>query len=106
MSAAAPHPQHLVSPQAAPAAAPNAEERATQQLCALRAAQRIYDAEFAGCQKSPEWKAGALRGLRHGAGLAPAGCPYAHGTAQGDAWLAGNQAALAEWQHRAVKGQL
>ena len=100
------HPLRLLSPQATPGAAPSADERAAEQLCALRAALRVYEQEFAACQKSPEWKAGALRGLRCAAGLAPAGCPYPCGTAQADAWLDGNQAGMAEWRYLAARGLL
>lgn len=100
------YPAHLLSPQATPGAAPNAEERTTAQLCAQRAAQRVYDEEFSRCPRSPEWKAGALRGLRVRAGLAPNGCPYPNGTAQADAWTAGCQAGLAEGRWRAEWGGL
>ena len=100
------HPNHLLSPQATPGAAPNAAERATQHLCALRTTQRIYNAEFRDSHRSPEWKAGALCGLRQRAGLVPCTCPYPSGTAQSDAWLAGNQAALGEWHRREADGGL
>lgn len=79
---------------------------ADAQLCALRSAQRIYDYEFARCARSPEWKAGALRALRQRAGLQPAPSPYASGTAQDDAWAAGNQAGWQEWAFRSARNQL
>ncbi len=100
------HPAHLLSPSATPRAVISAAERATHQICALRAVQRIYGAQFKDCARSPEWKAGALRGLRQRAGLTPGSCPYPSGTAQSDAWLAGNQAALAEWSLREAQGFL
>ena len=77
-----------------------------KQLCSLRTAQQVYEREFAHCQRSPEWKAGALRGLRLAAGLAPAASPYASGTAQDDAWGSGSLAGAAEWKWRAERGQL
>lgn len=73
--------------------------------CALHATQRVYDAEYAHCPRSPEWKAGALRGLRRQAGLQTAACPYPCGTAQGDAWLSGNLVGMTEWAYRVERAQ-
>ena len=70
-----------------------------KQLCSLRTAQQVYEREFAHCQRSPEWKAGALRGLRLAAGLAPAASPYASGTAQDDARNAGFQYGYEQAKH-------
>lgn len=75
-------------------------------LCALHATQRVYDTEYALCPRSPEWKAGTLRGLRKQAGLSQPSCPYPCGTAQSDAWLAGNLVGMAEWKYLADKGQV
>ena len=74
-------------------------------LCALHATQRVYDVEYAHCPRSPEWKAGALRGLRRQAGLQTTGCPYRCGTAQSDAWLAGNLVGMTEWAYRVERAQ-
>lgn len=67
-------------------------------------AATIYAQEFDRCAKSPEWKAGALRGLQCALGEAQplASSPYEGGTAQYDAWQAGIQAGLTEgkWQRR------
>ena len=68
--------------------------------CLVRATQRVYDTEYAGCPRSPEWKAGALRGLRRQAGLQTAACHYPCGTAQSDAWLSGNLVGMTEWSYR------
>lgn len=65
-------------------------------------AQYIYDSEFRNCQRSPEWKAGALRGLERALG-SPAkqhALPYTSGTAQADAWSAGFQAGSAEGKYQ------
>jgi hypothetical protein len=61
-------------------------------------ALHIYGREFRDCARSPEWKAGARRGLEKALGeCSPSqGSPYASGTAQDDAWRAGVQAGLAE----------
>lgn len=60
-------------------------------------ALHIYGREFRDCARSPEWKAGALRGLQKAMGEpCPTGSPYTAGTAQDDAWRAGVQAGLTE----------
>lgn len=78
----------------------------TATACTQQAAQQIYEREFALCARSPEWKAGALRGLRRAAGLAVEPSPYKSGTAQDDAWLTGNLVGRNEWGYRAARGQL
>lgn len=77
-----------------------------RQLVQLQAAQLVYDREYARCPRSPEWKAGALRGLRLAAGLKPADSPYKLGTAQDDAWIAGNREGMSEWRWRDHRGKL
>lgn len=77
-----------------------------RQLALLRAAAQVYDHEFAACARSPEWKAGALRGLRLAAGLKPEGSPYKGGSAQDDAWRDGCEAGMSEWRWREQRGQL
>lgn len=69
----------------------------------MKTAQQIYDMEIRDCQRSPEWKAGALRGLQKSCGESakPAGVPYASGTAQDDAWRAGFQYGLSEGKAQA-----
>lgn len=64
-------------------------------------AATLYAREFAASYKSPEWKAGALRGLQCALGEAQplASPPYTGGTAQYDAWAAGIQAGLAEGKY-------
>lgn len=74
--------------------------------CVLHATQRVYDTEYAHCPRSPEWKAGALRGLRKQAGLSQPSCPYPCGTAQSDAWLAGNLVGMTEWKYLVERGQV
>ena len=73
-----------------------------KQLCSLRTAQQVYEREFAHCQRSPEWKAGALRGLQVRLGEATTGprLPYTPGTAQYDAWAAGIQAGQDEAKYQ------
>lgn len=64
-------------------------------------ATEIHAQQFARCARSPEWKAGALRGLRLALDEPVAdGLPYPAGTAQYDAWQAGIEAGRAEgkWQ--------
>lgn len=62
--------------------------------------QEVFDTEYRNNQRSPEWKAGALRGL-----IKAAGCsrqcvsPYPYGTAQYDAWQAGLLAGMAEGKY-------
>lgn len=72
-------------------------------------AQDIYDREYAGCAKSPEWKAGALYGLRLELGGSRGRAPrYEIGTAPYDAWAAGimEGRAQARWLvERAAKTQ-
>ena len=52
----------------------------------------VYNVEFRDCARSPEWKAGALRGLQKALGEpCPTGSPYDCGTAADDAWRAGFQ---------------
>lgn len=59
--------------------------------------QQVFDAEYRNCQRSPEWKAGALRGLVKAAGCAKRSLsPFKSGTAQDDAWQAGLLAGIAE----------
>ena len=77
----------------------------TANLCS----EEIYEDEFAHCQRSPEYKAGALSALRLRAGLQhssdPWGdidrlhspSPYAAGTAADDAFEAGHLAGLIAW---------
>ena len=62
----------------------------------------LYDAHFARCAKSPEWKTGALRGLqvRLGEAVTSPGLPYTPGTAQYDAWAAGIQAGQDEAKYQ------
>lgn len=79
-------------------------DAAQAELCLRHAVQSVFNAEYAHCPRSPEWKAGVLRGMRHQAGLHTAACPYPCATAQGDAWMAGNREGLAEWRHRAQRG--
>lgn len=50
-----------------------------------------YRDEIAGCPRSPEWKAGALAGMRKVASETFDRCPHHSGTAQADAWAAGFQ---------------
>ena len=62
--------------------------------------QEVFDAEYRHCQRSPEWKAGALRGLIRAAGCAQCSVsPYPSGTAQDDAWQAGLMAGIAEGKY-------
>lgn len=62
--------------------------------------QQVFDAEYRNNQRSPEWKAGALRGLVKAAGCAQKSVnPYPYGTAQNDAWQAGLQAGMAEGKY-------
>lgn len=70
-------------------------------------ATAIYEQEFASCAKSPEWKAGALRGLQVRLGEAATGnnLPYTPGTAQYDAWQAGIHAGQAEAKYQIERGQ-
>lgn len=65
-------------------------------------AAAIYHDHFATNQKSPEWKAGALRGLQVRLGEATTGpsLPYTPGTAQYDAWAAGIQAGQDEAKYQ------
>ena len=67
--------------------------------------QQLYNDEVRDCPRSPEWKAGALRGLRKASGDRCDGSPYYSGTAQDDAWLAGNQYGMAVWKHAARRVQ-
>ena len=62
--------------------------------------QQVFDAEYRNCQRSPEWKAGALRGLVRGAGCMKQSVgPFKSGTAQDDAWQAGLLAGIAEGRY-------
>lgn len=65
-------------------------------------AQAIHAAQYRHCARSPEWKAGALRGLQLALGetVSPKVAPYASGSAQDDAWLAGVKEGLAEGKWR------
>lgn len=68
----------------------------------MKTPEQIYEAEIARCQRSPEWKCGALAGLRKGA--APSTCsrsPFASGTAQDDAWRAGLAYGRDIWRYEA-----
>lgn len=79
----------------------NTAARKAAPQCAQQAAQAIYQTEFHRCQRSPEWKAGALQGLQKIAGcIERCFSPYPSGTAQDDAWRAGVQAGLAEDKHQ------
>lgn len=69
--------------------------------------QEVFDAGYRNCQRSPEWKAGALRGLIKAAGCAQRSMsPFKSGTAQDDAWLAGLQAGMAEGKYLRQAGAL
>lgn len=62
--------------------------------------QEVFDAEYRNNQRSPEWKAGALRGLIKGAGCVQRSIsPFQSGTAQDDAWCAGLLAGIAEGKY-------
>ena len=75
-----------------------------KQLCSLRTAQQVYEREFAHCQRSPEWKAGALAGLqRRESPQVRKFSPYKSGTAQDDAWAAGVQYGLILWKFNQEK---
>lgn len=77
---------------------------ADQQLAALRAARRIYEAEFAACPRSQEWKLGARMGVWKAVGLLSKRSPYANATAQDDAWRSGFHIAFGEVRHLQEKG--
>ena len=69
-------------------------------------AQSIYDTQFAHCPRSPEWKAGALYGLKVILREpCQTGSPYTCGTAADDAWRAGVQEGLAEGRQEAKRLQ-
>lgn len=72
--------------------------------CALRAAQDYFEREIAPCPRSPEWKHGARRGVWRAFGIDSAPSPYASGTAQDDAFLAGMHACYFDAKHH-LRGQ-
>lgn len=86
------------------ATAASSTAAAQAELCLLHAVQSVFNSQYAGCPRSPEWKAGVLCGMRHQASLPTAACPYLCGTAQSDAWMSGHREGRAEWKHRSGKG--
>lgn len=75
-----------------------------QQLAAVRTATRIYEAEFAACPRSQEWKLGARAGVWRALGLKSQRSPYDNGTAQDDAWRSGWQIAHTEVRYQQQRG--
>ena len=69
--------------------------------------QDVFETEYRHCQRSPEWKAGALRGLIKAAGCAKRSLsPFQSGTAQDDAWQAGLLAGISEGKYLLQAGGL
>ena len=97
--AAVPDSHLFGSPAAAAASKPQPCVETTQASSTIvkKTPKQVFDAEYRHCQRSHEWKVGALQGLIRGAGCAQkATSPYQSGTAQDDAWRAGLLAGMAE----------
>lgn len=93
----------IATPQAA-ATAPAAAAAVARQLVGLRTAQRLYQAEFAACPRSKEWKLGARAGVWKALGLTHPRSPYASASAQDDAWRSGYHIGFGEVRHLQDKG--